>query len=52
MSVIEFGIVVGVAVAAYAAYQLYKAKKAVTVASVEAQAKADVAVAKTDAKKL
>ena len=34
---------------AYAAYQLYKSKKAVTAASVEAQAKADVAVAKADA---
>ena len=38
--------------AGYAAYQLYKAKKAVTAASVEAQVKADAAVAKSDASKL
>lgn len=52
MSIIVVGSVVGVAVVAYIIYQLVKSKKAVTVASVVAQATTDASVAKADAKKL
>jgi len=51
MSFIIVGIVVAVAVAAYAVYQLVKAKKAVTVANVVAQAAVDAATVKIDVKK-
>ena len=42
MSVVGYVVVGVLAVASYAVYQLVKAKKAVTVASVVAQAKTDV----------
>ena len=52
MSILVIVGVVIVAVAGYAVYQLVKAKKAVTIASVVAQATTDASVAKADAKKL
>ena len=46
MSTLMIGLGLLVAVGAYAAYQLYKSKKAITVANVVAQAKADESVIK------
>jgi hypothetical protein len=48
MSILNLVIGGGVIVAGVAAYQLYKAKKAVTAASVIAQVKADAPVVKAD----
>lgn len=50
MSILNLVIGGGVIVAVVAAYQLYKAKKAVTAAAVEAQVKADAAAVKADLK--
>jgi hypothetical protein len=48
MSILNLVIGGGVIVAGVAAYRLYKAKKAVTAASVVAQVKADALAAKAD----
>ena len=47
MNIIHIVIGGGIILAGYAAYQLYQKKRAITFASDMAQAKADVAVAKT-----
>jgi hypothetical protein len=51
-NVIVAGIVTAVVVVGYVVYQIHKAKKAVTVASVVTEVKADAAAVKSDAKKL
>jgi hypothetical protein len=51
MSLLAIGLVVALAVAAYAVYQLVKAKKAVTVGNVVSAVKADAETVKSDAKK-
>jgi len=52
MSIIIVGGVVAIGVVGLAAYQLFKAKKAVTVASVASTVKSDVAAVKADVKKI
>jgi uncharacterized protein YpmB len=52
MSIIAIVGAVIVVLVAVAAYQLFKAKKPVTAASVVAQASADVQAAKSDVKKV
>jgi predicted negative regulator of RcsB-dependent stress response len=52
MSILAIVGVVVLIVAAVAAYQVFKSKKAVTASSVVAQASADVAAVKSDVKKV
>lgn len=51
MYAIVIGVVIGVAAIAYVIYQMVKAKKAVTVANVVAQAKTDAGAASNLVKK-
>ena len=51
MGIVTIVVVVAVIVAAVGAYQLYKSKKAVTVANVVAEVKTDAATVASDVKK-